>query len=123
MATQSRTGLFTAELVRLAAVGLVSAVEAGLAEAKQHVSGRLHRARRIVVLRSIAAVLGLMALIWFCIGATFALAEFIPLWGAMMALSGILALGSLVTFIARPERADPHGKSLAAKPETETENG
>ena len=123
MANHSQTRLFTTELVRLAAVGLFSAVEAGLAEAKQQVSAKLNRFRRIVVLRSIATVLGLMALIWFCIGATFALAEYIPLWGAMMALSGILALGSLVTFIARPERADPHGKSLASKLETETENG
>lgn len=123
MSSYSQTRLVTAELVRLATVGLFNAIELGMAEAKKYASSRLNLTGRLIVLRSIATFLGLMAAVWFCIGATVALADFIPLWAALMAISGVLALGSYATFIAKPERVDPNGKSLVNDLETENENG
>jgi len=123
MPNYSHTRLVTTELVKLASVGLFNAVEIGLQEARKYASSRLKVTGRLIALRSIAIALALLATVWFCVGATLALAEIIPLWASWMALSGALALGSYATFVAKPDRADPKGKSLANEHETENENG
>ncbi len=121
MAGSGSTRLFTAEIVKLAGIGLFDAVEAGLAEVRKYAARRLATTRRLILLRSVAYALAFLAVVWFCVGATVALMNYIPMWAAFMAVSGVLALGSCVMFIARPERADPKGNSLADDTEDETE--